>query len=97
MPQKFLAVKEAQKASLKPLVPDSSFTPVEVLNVTLQGTGIMLKNISWQLFIQPSERANISTEGVNIYFTIYVYVNLYHIHFQNNILPRIRQSCPCRY
>lgn len=54
--------------------------PVDVLNDTLQGTGMMLKNISWQLFIQPSEGADIFTEGIhiNIYFTIYVYVDLSH-------------------
>lgn len=64
--------------------------PVEVLNVTLQGTGMISfkcytsRYSSWQLFIQPPEGADIITKGIhiNIYFTIYVYVNLYHTHFQ---------------
>lgn len=45
--------------------------PAEVLNITPQGTRMMLKNITWQLFIQPPEGANMITEGIhiNIYFT----------------------------
>lgn len=56
---------------------------------------MMLKNISWQLFIQPSEGAGIITKGININicFTVYIYMNLHHTQVPNNILPCIRKSC----
>lgn len=55
---------------------------------------LIFKNISWQLFIQPSEGADIITEGIyiNMYFTIYVYVNLYHTHTSKIVFYRVLEK-----
>jgi len=77
------------------------------MNITFQGAGTDTQEAqeyySWQLLTQPSEGADIITEGIHIvtYLSIHSHMHTYvthtHAHFQNNILPCITKKHPGRY